>query len=313
MAVTVVGTPPAVGVSSQFTALAVGADNSTATVTTQAIWASSNQAVALVSQSGVVTGVKSGSVDITALFGGVTGKVSILVSPEAVYSVRGAVIDNTTGRAIDGATVDAGVGRVTTTNSTGQFTISGVPAGALTLTVTKSGYVTSTLSVTVGGDATVTVRLNAATPCGTIGFDEFQANQVFTVSSACGLTVRATTSNWTVLTSYGHPAPFIQFTSAAGTTVDGEVFVSANGTPFKFLSVDVYSSTTPIPYVITGFLNSVEVFRVQATQGNTFGGFATVTNPSSGASLDSLVIRLSNPAAACCSNPTGLDNIRVSF
>ncbi len=85
---------------------------------------------------------------------------------------------------------------------------------------------------------------------------------------------------------------------------------AAAGT-FTFQSVDVYSSTTPIPYVITGFANSAPVLPIQGTQGNTFGNFATISNPNAGAQIDALVIRLVNPAAACCPNPTGLDNIVV--
>jgi hypothetical protein len=65
--------------------------------------------------------------------------------------------------------------------------------------------------------------------------------------------------------------------------------------------------------VITELLNSVQVFSFRNTQGNTFGDFATIGNPTSGTSIDTLVIHLSNPSAACCANPMGLDNIRLSF
>ncbi len=51
--------------------------------------------------------------------------------------------------------------------------------------------------------------------------------------------------------------------------------------------------------------------RNHSTQPNTFGNFATVSNPNADAQIDTLVIRLLNPAAACCPNPTGLDNIVV--
>lgn len=79
------------------------------------------------------------------------------------------------------------------------------------------------------------------------------------------------------------------------------------------MSVDLYSSTTPIPYVITGIANSTTVFSIQKTQGNTFGNFATVVNPNPTTLIDALLIRLSNPAAPCCSNPMGLDNIVVLY
>ena len=152
----------------------------------------------------------------------------------------------------------------------------------------------------------------ASTPCPTLAFDGFDDEAcAVTTYTKCGFTVTATTPNWTVFTRYGHPAPAIVFESAAGATTTGEVRVTAAAGTFTFQSVDVYSSTTPIPYVITGFANSAPVFTVQGTQGNTFGAFATISNPNAGAQIDALVIRLVNPAAPCCSNPTGLDNIVV--
>jgi Carboxypeptidase regulatory-like domain len=113
-------------------------------------------------------------------------------------------------------------------------------------------------------------------------------------------------------TGYGAPpGPSLQFSTPAGITTDGEVKVTAGGSTFRFSSVDLYSSTTPIPYVFTGMSNSTVVFAVSGRQGNTFGNFATIANPQSAAPIDTLLIRLSNPAAPCCGNPVGLDNIVV--
>ncbi len=75
--------------------------------------------------------------------------------------------------------------------------------------------------------------------------------------------------------------------------------------------MDTYSSTTPIPYVLTGLLNGSSLFSVSAVQPNTFGAFVTVVNPSSGVLIDTLLIELSNPATACCGNPVGFDNVAV--
>lgn len=151
-----------------------------------------------------------------------------------------------------------------------------------------------------------------ALPCPVIGFDDLQTRGgAFSTYTACGFTVTPTTSNWTVSTTYGRPAPFIQFMATAGTTTAGEIMVTAGGAKFTFQSVDVYSSTTPIPYVITGIAVPTTVFSIQKTQGNTFGNFATVVNPQPATPIDVLLIRLTNPAAPCCSNPMGLDNIRV--
>jgi hypothetical protein len=128
-----------------------------------------------------------------------------------------------------------------------------------------------------------------------------------------GLTLVTTAAAWQTSTTYGNPAPFIQFIRpASAPAVVGEVRITAGGAAFTFSSVDIYSSVTPIPFRITGLLNSTTVFTLERTQPNTFGNFATITNPLSSAAIDTLVIQLSNPATPCCANPVGLDNIVVA-
>ena len=145
-----------------------------------------------------------------------------------------------------------------------------------------------------------------------IGFDDQKINrESFASYTACGLSVAATAAPWQVSTTYGHPAPFIQFLSAAGSTTIGEVAVTATGGTFAFTSLDIYSSTTKIPYEITGSANRVALFTIAKVQGNTYGEFATIVNPQQSAAIDTLTIRLTNAAASCCSNPMGVDEIRV--
>src|ERR1700686_2836623 len=79
--------------------------------------------------------------------------------------------------------------------------------------------------------------------------------------------------------TYGNPAPSIQFSALSGTTVTGEVRVSAGGSVFRFKSFDLYSSTTVIPYTFKGFRNSSTVFTFADTLPQTFGNFRTVANP----------------------------------
>jgi hypothetical protein len=148
-------------------------------------------------------------------------------------------------------------------------------------------------------------------PC-TVGFDGLTVNlAAFASLSACDLTITPTSAHWLVSATYGHPAPFVQFVSPAGTTIVGEISVTAPGGTFGFGSVDIYSSTTKIPYEIIGLAKGALVFTIANVQGNVFGGFATIANPHPGAAIDTLLIRLTNPAAPCCSNPVGLDNIRI--
>ena len=66
--------------TAQATAVATMIDGRTADVTAQAAWTSGTPANATVSESGVVTGVKAGSSDITATLFGVSGKKSVTVT-----------------------------------------------------------------------------------------------------------------------------------------------------------------------------------------------------------------------------------------
>jgi hypothetical protein len=148
-----------------------------------------------------------------------------------------------------------------------------------------------------------------AASAATIGFSSLLAPGPFTTYAESGFDVSATSGNWEAFTNYGNPAPFIQFTRAADEpTITAQIEVTASGAPFSFVSVDLYSSISTIPYLITGFRNSSPVFSLTGTVPNTFGNFGTV-NSSSTQIIDTLRITLSNPATPCCSNPVGLDNI----
>jgi hypothetical protein len=143
----------------------------------------------------------------------------------------------------------------------------------------------------------------------------FQQASVGTLSTytESGFTTSAVSGPWVAINSYGNPAPFIEFTNEAGQNpLTATIQVTKDDSTFTFSSVDLYSSVTPIPYVITGLLNSTAVFSFEGKVPNTYGDFQTVVNPNSNYLIDSLRISLTNPAATCCSNPMGLDNITVT-
>ena len=71
--IAVVGTPPALGASAQFTATAMLSGGTTQDVTSLATWTSSNTADATVSSTGLVTAVGPGAVTIQATYQNVTG------------------------------------------------------------------------------------------------------------------------------------------------------------------------------------------------------------------------------------------------
>ena len=316
--VIVAGTPPAPGTSSQFTAIAVHTGGLNETVTSRAIWRSSNASIATVNSTGVVTGLASGPVEINATFGDVRGFLDFSVEPAPKLTLKGTIVDAVSRDPVTAATVTVRDASGTTTSgtsdTTGRYSIAGLSPGSVEVSAQASNYVTMTRSLMLSADATVDFALPRAAPCPLIGFDDLQSQGAsFTTLARCGLTVAATTTNWTASTTYGRPAPFIQFVAPAGTTTVGEVLVTSAGPKFTFQSVDLYSSTTPIPYVITGIVSSATVLNIHGTQGNTFGNFATIVNPQPTTALDALLIRLTNPSAPCCSNPMGLDNIVVAF
>lgn len=147
----------------------------------------------------------------------------------------------------------------------------------------------------------------------TIGFSSLRENRVpVTAYAESGFRISVVSADWIALTTYGNPQPFIEFFGPAGVTATGELRVTADGAPFWLTSIDFYSSTTKIPYVIEGSLNSKQMFAVSDVIGNTFGAFARRSNPKADVPVQEIRIRLSNPSAPCCGNPMGVDNIVVS-
>ena len=200
-----------------------------------------------------------------------------------------------------------------------------IPAGA-----TSGSFEIVTARVTTTTDVTITARTGEVsrtsslrvkidpaalkpTATYTLGFSSLRENRAaFTTHTDSGFTVSVVSADWMAITTYGNPIPFIEFNSVAGQTTTGEIRITAGGAPFWFNSIDLYSSTTKIPYVFEGSLSSDPVFTIVNVLGNTFGNFARTPNPRADAAVDVLLIRLSNPSAPCCSNPMGVDSIVLS-
>jgi hypothetical protein len=77
-AVSVAGTTPAVGTTTQFNATAFLSDNTSKPVTNVAIWRSSNASAATVN-AGQVRGIAAGETDISATYQGVTGTLHLAI------------------------------------------------------------------------------------------------------------------------------------------------------------------------------------------------------------------------------------------
>jgi hypothetical protein len=131
----------------------------------------------------------------------------------------------------------------------------------------------------------------------------------FMIYMESGFTVSPVTNQWLVGQSGGNPGPFIYFVAQPSDMITATIQVTDGGAPFKFDSIDLYSSITPIPYTFVGLLDGNVVFTVDGTVPNTFGNFATVLNPDANLTIDTLDVSLTNSPGPCCSNPMGLDNI----
>jgi carboxypeptidase family protein/Big-like domain-containing protein len=151
----VTGAAPIVGATSQLTATATFSNSSTQNVTTQAAWQSSDQSIATVSSGGLVTGKSAGGVDITATFQAVNGSTHLTLSQPVpvTFSINGTVTDGTSGGILPNINIQvstgANAGKSARTDSTGQYTITGVSAGTMTLTASAVSYQTTDKTVTV--------------------------------------------------------------------------------------------------------------------------------------------------------------------
>ncbi len=110
----------------------------------------------------ILTSVRRATVALALLFTSLPG---VLVAQTSSGAVRGRVTDAATGRPLGDAQILVTGTRVgTTSGSTGDFTLTGVPAGPRTVTVRRIGYqpVTQAVDVTTGATATMVVQLRVS-------------------------------------------------------------------------------------------------------------------------------------------------------
>jgi thermitase len=127
----------------------------------------------------VITDVKPGAYQVVAskedyqssslmvdVLSGTSAVADFSLSPIIVPgSITGAVTDAEDGAPVIGATISDGT-RTTTTDSSGKYTIAGVPQGSYEVTAGKQGYESMTYSVTVisGVSSVVNFSLNQRAP-----------------------------------------------------------------------------------------------------------------------------------------------------
>ncbi|SPF43466.1 conserved exported hypothetical protein [Candidatus Desulfosporosinus infrequens] len=107
------------------------------------------------------------------------------VASSGTYAVSGTITDATSGAAISGATVSAGSGNQTNTDTNGTYTLN-LPTGDYTLTVSKTGYQTGTISGTIKSAALSNQNLTLSTAASSDASLATVAGQVITAGGQAG-------------------------------------------------------------------------------------------------------------------------------
>jgi len=199
----------------QFTATGTFSDSSTQVLNRDATWASDNTAVATVGPMGLVTAVGSGTANIGATFGGVSGSTlltvssatlkSIAVTPASavmapastlLFTATGTYSDGTTQNISNDATWSTSATKVASITNFGQVT--GQSAGSATITA-QQGSVSGTAAVVVASSALKSLQVSPSIPTTTPTVAEqtglqFEAVGTFADGSEQNLTASVT---WT--------------------------------------------------------------------------------------------------------------------
>ncbi len=242
-------------------------------------WATGDPALAIVSQTGVVTGMAVGEVTITATSEGKSGSSRVTVSAVSVATVAvtpatssiatGATVELTaTAKDADGATL-AGRAPTWSTSNAAVATVStagkvtGAGPGTATITATIEGK-TGTASITVTQAAVASVTIAPSAPTVTVGQ---RVQLTATVKDAQGAVLNGRTVTWT--------------TSAAGVaTVSGSGLVSAVavGTATVTATSEGVSGTTTV--TVTAAVGIVRTWKGGASGRATDWSAAGNWNPS---------------------------------
>lgn len=222
--VALTGSSPNTGAAVQFIATATLSNGTTQNVTSQATWASSNNAVATVTAAGVVTGVALGDADITATYQNVAGRMHVTIG-RVTYTLTGTVTDGTSGGVLPNVTVQvvdsSGNTQSTKSGSTGAYSISGIAAGSAAISASAVSYQTFTQTMSISADAQLNVvmqRVSCTFTLSTTGLSFATTGGTGTVT----VTTPATGCAWTAFSN----ASFITVTSGSPGTDNGTVTFS---------------------------------------------------------------------------------------
>jgi uncharacterized protein YjdB len=198
------------GTNEQLTAQGTYSDSSVQTITAQVSWQSSDPSIAVVSNAGVFTALKAGSVTITASMNSVSGTISIVVNAPtlssititpAVFSIASGQNQQLAAQGVysDGTTQDVTSQVTWSSNASGVASVSGglvTGASAGTATITAAlGSVSRTATATVTAAQLNSIVVTPATASIATGQTQaFSADGIFSDGSTTDITNSVT---WT--------------------------------------------------------------------------------------------------------------------
>jgi uncharacterized protein YjdB len=235
-------------------------------------WTSSNDAVARVSEEGVVTGVGPGSATITAVSEDKPGTMTIAVSAGPAIAISQVSVNLTAqvGQSATGSVSVTNGGGGTLSGLTGVITYgAGQPIGWLTAALsatTAPATLTLTASATnlQPGTYNATVVLRSATT----GVAEKSVAVTFTVGAGPAIGLSATTISFAAVAGEeSPPAQTVAVTNAGGGTLTGldGVVTYGTGQPTGWLTVALSSTTAPATLTLTANTTGLPAGTYNAT------------------------------------------------
>ena len=180
------------GISTQYLAIATYSDNSTADITEQASWSSSDSSIATIDEKGLVKTLKVSSTGISASYQGVTSNISTLTITDAI-ATKVSIIPPTT-KLAKGLTLQLQAIATLSDDTTKDVSTQAnwQSSNPTVLSVDDQGKATAIAA----GDATVTATIQGVTGQTTVSAVDLTISQIqiipATVQLAIGTTTRLT-------------------------------------------------------------------------------------------------------------------------
>ena len=220
-----------VGGTQQFTAIGTYSDGSSADISSQVMWLSSNTQVATIYANGIATGVAGGTAGITATLGGVTSPAttlavnalsSIALTPAAPNNlvVGGTQHFTATGTYSDGSLMDITSQVTWSSSATNIVTIAtggvatGVKSGTDKITATLAGVTSQPVALTVISLSGLTITPSSSANIGVGATQHFTATGTYSDGSTADFTSQ-------VVWSSSNPAAVTIAAGGTATAVGG--------------------------------------------------------------------------------------------